>query len=85
MSGLPTLLAIYFVVWWVVLFTVLPMGTRSHHEEEQAVPGGGDPGSPSGFSLKRKLWTTTWVAAIVFGLVVIALRLFWPTLQPLDV
>ena len=82
MSGVPTLIAIYITLWWVTLFTVLPLGTRSHHEDDQAVPGGGDPASPVVHNLKRKLWTTTWVAGVAFVGVLILLRLFWPTLQP---
>lgn len=59
-------IAIYLTIWWTVLFTVLPLGARSHAEEGIEVPGGGDPGSPVNPNLKRKFITTTWVAAIVF-------------------
>ena len=77
-----TAFAIYATVWWVTLFTVLPLGSRSHHEDEQAVPGGGDPGSPVLHNMKRKLFTTTWVSAVLFVGLMIVLRLFWPTAQP---
>ena len=55
----------YLVVWWTVLFTILPLGVRSHHEEGIDVPGGGEPGSPVDPKLVRKFITTTWVSAIV--------------------
>ena len=58
-------LSVYLVVWWTVLFTILPLGVRSHHEEGIEVPGGGDPGSPVNPNLKKKFITTTWVSAIV--------------------
>jgi predicted secreted protein len=67
--GPVTLVGIYLIVWWVVLFAVLPIGARSHHEAEMEVPGGGDPGSPVVHNLKRKAITTTWVAAIVWVVV----------------
>ncbi len=70
--GPVTLVAIYLVVWWVVLFAVLPLGARSHHEAGVEVPGGGEPGSPVVHNLKRKLFTTTWVAAVVWVVVVAA-------------
>ena len=38
-------LAIYFIVWWVVLFAVLPFGVRSQHEEGGGAEGT-DPGAP---------------------------------------
>ena len=54
----------YLVVWWTVLFAILPLGSRSHHDAGVPVPGGGEPGSPVEPNLKRKFITTTWVAAM---------------------
>ena len=59
-------LAIYFVVWWVVLFAVLPFGVRSQHEEGGGVEGT-DPGAPVAHGMVRKLVWTTIISAIVFG------------------
>ena len=58
----------YLVVWWTVLFAVLPLGSRSHHDAGIPVPGGGEPGSPVNPNLKRKFITTTWVSAIVWAI-----------------
>jgi predicted secreted protein len=64
-----TALAIYFVMWWVVLFAILPWGVRSQHEgaAEDMVPGS-DPGAPALPYLARKLLATTAVTAILFGI-----------------
>ena len=70
--GAVTLVAIYLVVWWVVLFAVLPLGAQSHHEAGIDLKDGGDPGAPVVHNLKRKVVTTTWVAAIVWGVVGVA-------------
>ena len=59
-------LSIYLVIWWVVLFTILPLGVQSHHEAGLEVKDGGDPGAPVNPNIKKKFLTTTWVAAIVF-------------------
>ena len=67
--NLETSLAIYLIVWWVVLFSVLPVGVVSHAEAGIKTPGGGDPGAPVDPKLKRKFITTTWVSAIVFAVV----------------
>ena len=40
-----TWLAIYFVLWWVMLFVTLPFGVRSQHEEGGDLQGT-DPGAP---------------------------------------
>jgi predicted secreted protein len=61
-----TALAIYFVIWWVVLFAALPWGVRSQHESGEVAPGT-DPGAPVLPNLGRKLAWTTIVAAIVFA------------------
>ncbi len=70
--GPATLVAIYLVVWWVVLFAVLPLGAQSHHEAGIDLKDGGDPGAPVVHNLKRKLVTTSWVSVIVWAAVVAA-------------
>ncbi len=32
-------LALYFVIWWTILFAVLPIGIRSQYEAGEVVPG----------------------------------------------
>jgi predicted secreted protein len=61
-----TILAIYFIVWWLVFFTVLPWGIRS--QEHADVVLGTDPGAPRVHGLKAKLVWTTAVSAIVFAI-----------------
>ena len=65
--SLTTGIAIYFVIWWVVLFAVLPWGVRSQHEDGAIAPGT-DPGAPTIPMLARKLIWTTLVASVVFAL-----------------
>jgi predicted secreted protein len=74
--SLATAFAIYFIIWWTVLFAVLPWGVRSQ-EECGAVTKGTDPGAPTIPYLRRKIVWTTVVAAIAFALcyVVYAYRL----------
>jgi predicted secreted protein len=66
--SLTTSLAIYFVVWWTVLFAVLPWGVRSQLESGEVVPGT-DPGAPVLPKLRSKLIWTTVVATITFALI----------------
>jgi predicted secreted protein len=61
-----TMLAIYFIFWWLVFFAVLPWGVRSQ-EEEADVVAGSDPGAPAVHGLKMKMVWTTLVSAIVFA------------------
>ena len=62
-----TLLAIYFVLWWVTLFLILPFGVRSQHEEGEGAPGT-DPGAPILARMGNKLIWTTIVSAVIFGI-----------------
>ena len=64
--SLATSIAIYFIIWWVVLFAVLPWGVRSQHEGGEIAPGS-DPGAPAIPHLKRKPAWTTIVAAAVYA------------------
>jgi len=64
--GPVTGVAIYLTLWWVVLFAVLPLGSRSYSDAGIAVKDGGDPGAPVSPNLKRKFITTTWVSAIAW-------------------
>jgi predicted secreted protein len=64
-----TVIAIYFLIWWLTLFVVLPFGVRSQHEGEDFSEGT-DPGAPVSAGIGRKLVWTTIVATIVFGVLV---------------
>lgn len=68
-----TVIAIYFIIWWVVLFAVLPWGVRSQ-EESGAVAPGTDPGAPVTHRIWSKLMWTTIVASAVFALLVAIYR-----------
>jgi predicted secreted protein len=62
-----TALAIYFVLWWVVLFVTLPFGVRSQHEDGVGAPGT-DPGAPVATMMGRKLIWTTIISAVIFAI-----------------
>jgi predicted secreted protein len=65
--SIATAIAIYFIIWWTVLFAVLPWGVRSQ-QESGPVAHGSDPGAPAAPNLRLKLIWTTIVAAVVFAL-----------------
>jgi len=66
-----TVIAIYFLIWWVVLFAVLPWGVRSQEEGGEVVPGT-DPGAPVSHRLWSKLGWTTLVTSVLFGILYVA-------------
>ena len=71
-----TAIAIYFLIWWLTLFAVLPFGVKSQHEGESYAQGT-DPGAPMLARLGVKLLWTTAVSGAIFGVlfVIYAYRL----------
>ncbi len=61
-----TAVAIFFLIWGVVLFAVLPWGIRSQHEGGE-MPPGTDPGAPVLPRLGHKLLWTTLVSVVIFA------------------
>lgn len=65
--GIGTAIAIYFLIWWITLFAVLPWGVRNQEESGAVVPGT-DPGAPAIHRVWHKLVWTTVVATIIFAI-----------------
>ena len=63
--------AIYFVMWWIVLFVTLPFGVRSQHEDGESIPGT-DPGAPIATGMGRKLIWTTVISSALFAVALLA-------------
>jgi predicted secreted protein len=61
-------IAIYFIIWWLVLFMVLPFGVRNATEAGESVEQGNDAGAPVSHGLGWKAVVTTAVASVVFAL-----------------
>ena len=61
---LVTGIAVYFVTWWIVLFAILPLGTRPVTDADSQSGWRGAPEQPQ---LLRKALITTVVAAIVWS------------------
>ncbi len=56
---------VFIVIWWLVLFMVLPFGVR-RNETPQA---GHDPGAPVQPMLWRKAAATTAISVVLFAIV----------------
>jgi predicted secreted protein len=53
---------IYFIIWWLVLFAVLPWGNRPHAEPEE----GHVASAPANPRLALKFTITTAISAVLF-------------------
>lgn len=59
-------IAIYFIIWWTVLFAVLPIGVRTQAEDGAVVPGTPE-SAPAAPRLLRVVFLTTVISALVFA------------------
>jgi predicted secreted protein len=64
-----SVIALYFVIWWVTLFAVLPFGIVRARDAASA-PSGSDPGAPATVRFARIAIVNSIVAAVV-------LAIFW--------
>ena len=63
-------LAVYVVLWWIVLFAVLPWGVQPAEE----LPPGADRGAPARPRLVLKAAVTTLIAGILWVAIDILVR-----------
>lgn len=59
-------LAIYFVIWWIILFAILPIGVVTQEEGGEVIPGT-ESSAPQRPQLLKKALITTLVAAVIFA------------------
>lgn len=57
----------FIVVWWIVLFMVLPFGIKSQIESDANIVKGTDIGSPKKPNLKTKFLITTLIAFLIWS------------------
>jgi predicted secreted protein len=57
--------ALYFIIWWLTLFAILPIGVRSQEEAGEVVPGS-EIGAPAKAQMGFKVLLTTLVSIPVF-------------------
>ncbi len=55
------IIVIFVIIWWLVLFTILPIGVR----REDDVIQGNDPGAPKNPMLKKKIIYTTIISFVL--------------------
>ncbi|AVA21127.1 DUF1467 family protein [Rhizobium sp. LEGMi198b] len=58
--------AVYFVVWWITLFAILPFGLRTQAEDNHVVLGTVE-SAPTKFRGLRVVLITTLVSGLIYG------------------
>ncbi|MCW2361348.1 MULTISPECIES: DUF1467 family protein [Sphingobium] len=77
-------LAIYFLIWFLSLFLVLPFGVRTSDElGKEKVPGQAD-SAPHEFRFFRMILRTTALSALFFALFYANWEYGWVTIRSFD-
>ncbi len=66
-----TAFVVFVLVWWTLLFAILPLWTRPAAEADEATGWRGVPARPL---IGRKLLVTTAVSLVVWGLIMLIIR-----------
>jgi predicted secreted protein len=75
--------AVYFVLWWLCLFVMLPFAVGRDAGEEEEREAGTDPGAPLRPRLLLTVLGTTALSAIIFACVYLYFGVYEQTLQDL--
>jgi predicted secreted protein len=57
---------VYICIWWIVFFSVLPVGIKSQNLEFKDDLQGNDPGAPKNPKMAKKFFITTLITSIIF-------------------
>ena len=64
--GITGSIIIYVLIWWMIFFSVLPVGIQSNKEKFKERVDGIDPGAPINPKIGKKFLITTIITSIIF-------------------
>ena len=64
--GITGSIIVYVCIWWIVFFSVLPVGIQSNKEIFNEKIGGIYPGAPKNPKIAKKFIITTIISTIIF-------------------
>ena len=64
--GITGSIIVYVLIWWIIFFSVLPLGIQANKEKFKERIGGIDPGAPINPRIGKKFLITTIITSIIF-------------------
>jgi len=64
--GITGSIIVYVLIWWIIFFSVLPIGIQSNKETFKEKIEGIDPGAPKNPKIAKKFIITTIITSIIF-------------------
>ena len=73
--GITGSIIVYVMIWWVIFFSVLPVGIQSNKETFKDNIEGADPGAPKNPKIAKKFLITTIITSILFIMIYYLVKL----------
>ena len=64
--GITGSIIVYVMIWWIIFFSILPIGIKSNKEVFKDSIEGVDPGAPKNPKIGKKFFMTTIITSILF-------------------
>jgi len=64
--GITGSIIVYVLIWWIIFFSLLPVGIQSNKEKFKEKIEGIDPGAPINPKIGKKFLITTLITSIIF-------------------
>ena len=62
-------LVIFIIIWWIVFFSVLPIGIKHNEKPFKNSLEGIDPGAPKNPNILKKFLYTTLITTVIFTVI----------------
>ena len=67
--GIKGYIIVFVIIWWIIFFSVLPVGIQSNKEKFRERIEGIDPGAPKNPKIAKKFLITTIITTLIFVVV----------------
>ena len=67
--GITGSIIVYVLIWWMIFFSVLPIGIQSKKEKFKEGIDGIDPGAPNNPKIGKKFLITTIITSLIFSVI----------------
>ena len=73
--GITGSIIVFVLIWWIIFFSLLPVGIQSNKEKFREKIEGVDPGAPNNPKIVKKFLITTIITSIIFILIYYLVKL----------
>ena len=64
--GITGSIIVYVLIWWIIFFSILPVGIQSNKQKFREKIEGADPGAPNNPKIAKKFLITTIITSLIY-------------------